>query len=123
MGCLTTSAKGDRVRLVVVRVTACVSSLLLGVLLCCQAFPFCFVSKLHCVAQARRQVFHQGVYSTADIDLFLYGLDEAAGLRKLEEVYAAVREAVSAGTLCLCECVSTCVSTCVSMYVCVCVSV
>ena len=81
-----------------------------------------FVSKLHCVAQARRQVFHQGVYSTADIDLFLYGLDEAAGLRKLEEVYAAVREAVSAGTLCLCECACVlCVSTCVS--ICVCVSV
>ncbi len=26
--------------------------------------------------------------------MFLYGLDEAAGLKKLEEVYAAVREAV-----------------------------
>ncbi len=42
----------------------------------------------------RRATFHDGLYSNADIDVFIHGLDEAQGFRKLEQVYSAVCEAI-----------------------------
>jgi hypothetical protein len=43
--------------------------------------------------RTRRDYFHNVAYAGSDVDLFLYGLDEAAGLAKLDEVFKAVVDA------------------------------
>lgn len=42
---------------------------------------------------ARRQYFHETFLPGSDIDLFLYGLDEAQAVAKLQEIYDAVQAA------------------------------
>ena len=44
--------------------------------------------------QQRRALFHTGLLSNADVDVFIHGLGEDAALAKLQQVYVAVREAI-----------------------------
>lgn len=43
---------------------------------------------------ARRNYYHRLAYKSSDVDLFIYGLDEAAANKKVEEVYNSIRESI-----------------------------
>ncbi len=44
--------------------------------------------------KTRRDYFHNVAYGGSDIDLFVYGLDEAAAVAKLDELYRAIADAL-----------------------------
>ncbi|KAG8785845.1 hypothetical protein FRC15_000608 [Serendipita sp. 397] len=50
--------------------------------------------------RAIRKYFHEDVYSTSDIDLFLYGLTPEQAEKKIVQIYEAVRDSVPWDTVC-----------------------
>lgn len=67
-----------------------------GVLACAQPCPKEHDDSL----TAKRNYFHNVAYSSSDVDLFLYGLNEAEAKRKLEDIYQAVSESCPHTVVC-----------------------
>ncbi|KAH9259482.1 hypothetical protein BASA81_002525 [Batrachochytrium salamandrivorans] len=67
-----------------------------GVLACAQPCPKEHNDSL----TAKRNYFHNVAYSSSDVDLFLYGLNEAEAKRKLQDIYQAVSESCPHTVVC-----------------------
>lgn len=67
-----------------------------GVLACTQPIPAEYAMNV----ATKRKYFHDVQYSSSDVDLFLYGLNEEDGKRKLLEIYEAVCQACPHTVVC-----------------------